>query len=68
MQRGKATCLPRQIVVALPRSLALDPPRTARRLHDHTRRTNNTYKEQYINSKNSTGKVEKDVEHDARIA
>ena len=36
MQRGKATFLPRQIVVALIRSLALDLPRTARRLHDHT--------------------------------
>ena len=35
MQRGKATWLPRQIAVALPRSLALDPPRTARHLHDH---------------------------------
>ena len=39
MQRGKATFLPRQIVVALPRSLALDLPRTARRLHDHTSKT-----------------------------
>ena len=68
MQRKKATCLPRLTAENLPRKLALVHPRTARRLHDHTRRTNNTNKEKYINSKNSIGKVEKDVEHDARIA
>jgi len=45
-----------------------DHTRTARRLHDHTRGKNNINKKQYKNSKNSTGKVEKDVEHDARIA
>ena len=45
-----------------------DHTRTARHLHDHTRGKNNTNKKQYKNSKNSTGKVEKDVEHDARIA
>ena len=44
-----------------------DHTRTARRLHDHIRGKNNTNKKQYKNSKNSTGKVEKDVEHDARI-
>ena len=42
-----------------------DHTRMARRLHDHTRGQNNTNKKQY---KNSTGKVEKEVEHDARIA
>ena len=68
MQWGKATCLPRLTAESLPRKLALDHPRTARRLHDHTRGTNNTNKKQYKNSKNSTGKVEKEVEHDARIA
>ena len=45
-----------------------DHTRTARRLHDHTRRTNNTNKKQYKNSKNNAVKVGKDVEHDARIA
>ena len=39
----------------------------ARRLYNHTRGKNNTNKKQYKNSKNSTRKVEKDVEHDARI-
>ena len=32
------------------------------------KRKNNINKKQYKNSKNSTGKVEKDVEDDARIA
>ena len=68
MQREKATCLPRLTVETLLCKLALVHPRTARRLHDHTSKTNNTNKEQYKNSKNGTGKVEKDVEHDARIA
>ena len=45
-----------------------DHTRTAHRLHDHIRGKNNTNKKQYKNIKNSTGKVEKDVEHDARIA
>ena len=54
MQRGKATCLPRQIDVALPRSLALDPPRTARRLHDHTSKNKKKNKKQYKNSVNRT--------------
>jgi len=67
MQREKATCLPQLIAQNLPRKLALVHPRMACRLHDHTRRTNNTNKKQYKNSKNNTGKVGKDVEHDARI-
>ena len=45
-----------------------DHTRTACRLHDHTRGKNNTNKKWDKNSKNSTGKVEKDVDHDARIA
>ena len=44
-----------------------DHTRTTRRLHDHTRGKNNTNKKQYKNSKNSTRKVEKEVEHNARI-
>ena len=67
MQREKATCFPQLTAKNLPRKLALVHPRTARRLHDHTRRTNNTNKKQYKNSKNSTRKVEKEVEHNARI-
>ena len=53
MQRGKATFLPRQIDVALPRSLALNPPRTAHRLHDHTSKQAEN-KKQYKNSVNRT--------------
>ena len=63
MQRGKATCLPRQIVVVLPRSLALDHPRTSCRLHDHT--SKNMHK--IRNSTNRTEYVGK-VKRDARIA
>ena len=54
MQRGKATCLPRQIVVSLPRSLALDPPRTAHRLHDHASKNKHKIRKQYKNSVNRT--------------
>ena len=49
MQRKKATCLPRLTAETLLRKLALVHPRTARRLHDHTSKTNNTNKEQYKN-------------------
>ena len=66
MQR-KATCLSQLTAENILQKLALVHPRTARHLHDHTSKTNNTNKEQYKNSKNGTGKVEKDVEHDARI-
>ena len=65
MQRGKASCLPRLTAENLPQKLALDHPRTARRLHDHSSKTNNKNKKQY--KKNSTGKVETDVEREARI-
>ena len=65
MLRGKATCLPRLTAENLPQKLALDHPRMAHRLHDHTSETNNTNKKQY--KKNSTGKVETDVEREARI-
>ena len=68
MQREKATCLPRLTAENLPRKLALVHPRMACRLHDHTRRTNNTNKKQYKNSKNNTGKGDKGVEHKASIA
>ena len=68
MQGEKSTCLPWLTAETLPRKLALVLPRTARRLHDHTSKANKTNKEQYKNSLNRTEKVEKDVEHDARIA
>ena len=68
MQRAKATCLPRLTTENLPQKLALDHPRTARRLHDHTSTTNNTNKKQYENSKNNPGKGDKGVEHKASIA
>ena len=68
MQRDKATCLPRLTAENLPCKLALDHPRTARRLHDHTSKTYNTNKKQYKNNKKSTGKGEKGVEREARIA
>ena len=68
MQRGKTTFLPQLTAENLPRKLALDHPRTARRLHDHTSKAYNTNKKQYKNSKNSTEKGEKGVKHEARIA
>ena len=68
MQGKKSTCLPRLTAEILLRRLSLVLPRTARRLHDHTSKANKTNKEQYKNSLNRTEKVEKDVEHDARIA
>ena len=54
VEGGKSTCLPRSIAGSLPRILVLALPRTARRLHDHTSKTNKTNrtdKEQYKNSK-----------------
>ena len=65
VEGGKSTCLPRLIAGSLPRKLALALARTARRLHDHTSKA---YKTKYKNSKNRTENVEKQVEHDARIA
>ena len=59
MQREKATCLPQLIAQNLPRKLALVHPQTARRLHNHTRRINNTNKKQYKNSKTILEKLEK---------
>ena len=48
MLREKATCLPQLTAENPPQKLALEHPRTARRLHDHTSKANNTNKKQYI--------------------